>query len=199
MHLFDQPAPHRAGRRSVQRSGDLDVSLANGLESRTVVEARRPLPVRFGPELEIRLGNAFDVAWLGVAGTVPDVEFGDRRAQQVRHEVQVAEHGLAELLGSADLVAGPVEGKAPAERVIRLPDVVVELPLEPLEGRERAVVVIEEQVVRSDLVPLARAVVVVAVLLLLLLELALVASKAGSDLLLLALRHHSFRAGVVRS
>jgi hypothetical protein len=37
------------------------------------------------------------------------------------------------------------------------------------------------------------------VLFLLLLEFALVASKAGSNFLVFALRHHSFRAGVVRS
>ncbi len=52
-----------------------------------------------------------------------------------------------------------------------------------------AVVVIEEHIVRANLIPLARPVVVPAVLLLLFSKLALVASKAGSDFLLFGLRH----------
>ena len=96
--------------------------------------------------------------------------------QQVRQEVQVAEHGLAELFGSANLVACTVQREGPAQEVPRLSNVVRELLREPLEGIASAPSSSREQhVVRPDLVALARAVSVEAVLLFLLFELAFVA------------------------
>ena len=80
--------------------------------------------------------------------------------------------------------------------MVRHSDVVVELPFEPREGLERVLVVTEEHVVWADLIALSRAVVVVAELLFLLLELALVAPKARSDLLLLGLRQLGLHASV---
>ncbi len=119
--------------------------------------------------------DVLDVGWLGVAGTVPDVEFVNGRPQQVRHEVQVAEHRLTKFSSSTDLVARTVQSEAPAQKVIWYTNIVREFLLEPLERCERTVVVIEEHVVRANLVPLARAVPIEAVLLFLLLELPLVA------------------------
>ena len=54
VHLLDQTTSFRAGPRSVQRSGDLDESLADGSEPRALVEPRRPLSFLVIPELEIR-------------------------------------------------------------------------------------------------------------------------------------------------
>jgi hypothetical protein len=68
-----------------------------------------------------------------------------------------------------------VQSEAPAQKVIWYTNIVREFLLEPLERGERTVVVIEEHIVRANLVPLARPVPVEAVLLLLLFELALVA------------------------
>jgi hypothetical protein len=69
-----------------------------------------------------------------------------------------------------------VQREAPAQKVIWYTNIVREFLLEPLERGESTVIVIEDHVVRTDLVALARAVPIEPVLLLLLLELTLVAS-----------------------
>ncbi len=53
----------------------------------------------------------------------------------MRHEVQIAEHGLAEFSGSADLVSCTVQREAPAQEVPRFANVVRKFFLEPLERR----------------------------------------------------------------
>ena len=72
---------------------------------------------------------------------MPDIELGDRRTEQVRNKVQIAEHGLPQLLGSADFVASTVECEAPAERVVGLSDIVIELLLEHPELMQRPILV----------------------------------------------------------
>lgn len=99
--------------------------------------------------------SKMNIVRLSPVGAMPDVQPLLLQAQQMRDQVRVGQHGLAQLLSGCAEIDRAVKRECPAQAVERFAAIVGKGLVKPREGLERPAQVSQQQVLRAEQVALA--------------------------------------------